>query len=302
MGIQNYYKNFPWNRFIDFISPGADRFALLDELLKQSGLEYRVPAIKGNRHIIIGPPPLGPEAPPLTILVAHYDRSENSPGANDNSAGVFILLEAALKLSGGPQKDWQIIFTDKEELKTGDSVEAQGAYNLAAEMKGPWSRSRIFSFDACGTGDTLIISTTAEYLIKAGARGMGIKGRAAEKLLQSTAELRRYALERAKKTGLSKVLLAPTPFSDDAGFFRAGLAAQVLTMLPTAECRLYMGELRKNPNLAASLISAEKDQPYPEKAIPPTWRILNGPEDSLLRLSPQHFTAVRRLAEALCKP
>jgi hypothetical protein len=130
-----YFTGTPWRRFMDFISLSADRFAILKELLEEAALDYKVLEIAGNRHFIAAPP-LPEEKSflrrPPTTLVAHYDRAEGSPGANDNSAGVFLLLETAMKLKKSGVNNWIVIFTDKEELKSGESIQAQGAYTLAA--------------------------------------------------------------------------------------------------------------------------------------------------------------------------
>lgn len=42
---------------------------------------------------------LGPAGGPLTILGAHFDSVEGTPGADDNASGVAVLLEAARMLS-----------------------------------------------------------------------------------------------------------------------------------------------------------------------------------------------------------
>ena len=292
----SYLRGIPWHRFKEFISPQADRFAVLKECLEEAALNYNVLEIAGNRHFIAASPQ--PENKLLhrtpSILVAHYDRAEGSPGANDNSAGVFLLLETAVKLKNSDAKNWVVIFTDKEELKSGESISAQGAYTLALGFKNlKMEKSKIFCFDACGAGDTLVISTTADYLLKKDGGG--------EKLQKAVMELQKLALGTARNLGMKKVLLAPTPFSDDAGFLRAGLAAQTITMLPSSECIQLVAALRKNPDLAGALINAELRKNNRVKSIPETWRSLNSPSDSYLRLTPEHFRTVIRFAEALCR-
>ena len=291
----SYLRGIPWQRFKEFISPDADRFELLKKIIEEAALDYTVIELAGNRHFVVSPaqtekPPKGSRP----ILVAHYDRSTGSPGANDNSAGVFLLLETAIKLKKRAAKNWLMIFTDKEELQCGQSIMAQGAYTLALGLKkSKMKGARVFCFDACGTGDTLVISTTADYLLKKDGNG--------EKLQRAVMELQKLALDTARGLRMAKVLLAPTPFSDDAGFLRAGLAAQTITMLPSAECVRLVSELRKSPDLAGALINAGLRQNCQAKSIPETWRSLNGPSDSHLRLTPQYFRAVTRFAEALCR-
>ena len=293
---ESYLRGIPWRRFKEFISPQAKRFVILKELLEEVRLDYTVLEIAGARHIVVAPPQ--PEERflrrPPSILVAHYDRAQGSPGANDNSAGVFLLLETAIKLNSGNVRNWVVIFTDKEELRTGESIQNQGTYTLALGFKNSkMENPKIFCFDACGAGDTLVISTTADYLLK--------KERGKKELQESLLGLQKLALDTARNLGMLKVLLAPTPFSDDAGFFRAGLAAQAITMLPSAECIQLVAELRKNADFADTLINAELRQDIRAKSIPETWRSLNSPSDSYLRLTPRHFRTVVRFAEALCR-
>ena len=286
----------PWRYFKQFIAPAADRFAIIKSILEETAVDYSVLQTAESRHFIVSPSL--PEQiylrhPPI-VLVAHYDRAEGSPGANDNSVGVFMLLETAFKLKSDSAKNWIIIFTDKEELKPGESIQSQGSYSLAEKMKKSMlENAKIFSFDACGTGDTIIISNTVEYLLKQEGGG--------DKLLESVMELRKIALDTATNLRISKVLLAPTPFSDDVGFFRAGLAAQTVTMLPSAECERLVTELRRHHYFTNTIISAEFRKAGRIQFIPKTWSYLNTPGDSYLRLTPQHFRIVTRFAEALCK-
>jgi hypothetical protein len=294
-----YMTGVPWGRFKKFIAPVTDRFGVLKETLEEAKLDFKVVTLSGNRYFFVAPPPPEEEflRRRLTVLVAHYDRAPLSPGANDNSAGVFLLIQTALKLQAEKLSNWLIIFTDKEELAPGESIQNQGAYTLASGFKDAGlETAHIYSFDACGTGDTLIISTTVELLLK-GERG----GAAREKIRLSIQELRKRALETAHNLSMQKVLLIPTPFSDDAGFFRAGLAAQTITMLPSDECARLVSVLRKNPVFADALVNREVQDAQDRRLIPETWRSLNGPSDSHLRLTPQYFRLVLRFACELCR-
>ena len=293
-----YLNPMPWRRFMEFISAEAQRFIIIKELLEEASLKYIVLEIDGSRHIIVTPHQSEQKyfnSPPPTILVAHYDRAEGSPGANDNSVGVFLLIETAVKFKRLKYIDWVVIFTDKEELKTGESLLSQGSYALAASLKTlNMENSKIYCFDACGNGDTLIVSTTIEYLLrKEGNR---------EKQLESIIELRNYALDTARNLGIKKILLAPTPFSDDVGFFRGGLPAQTITILPSVESSKLLTELRRNQEFTEFLINAEfRQSNLDSTAIPNTWRNLNTAKDSHLRLTPKNFRTVVRFAEALCR-
>jgi len=295
----SYFRGLPWRHFMEFISPGADRYAILKTLLEKAALEYEVLNADGKRHFIVTSPPSGrlpklQERRPQTMLVAHYDRADGSPGANDNSAGVFLLVETARKLIKNNVGNWSIIFTDKEELKTGESLREQGSYGFAMSLKNSrMENSRVFCFDTCGAGDTLVVSTTLESLMKKEGGG--------ERLRESILELRKLALDKARDLKMKKLFIIPTPFSDDAGFFRAGFAAQTITMLPWSECKGLFAELQKNPEYADILINAEFRGNNLSGFIPETWRLLNSPNDTHQRLTPEHFRTVVNFAEALCR-
>jgi hypothetical protein len=295
----------PYHRFKDFIAPGADRFAILEDLLDEYRIPFSVVHAAGNRHIFVLSDPEGfPSKTGLTgegrntamALVAHYDRTPGSPGANDNGAAVFMLIETALKMRENKLKQWMVIFTDKEELVRGEGIRDQGAYSLAKSLReGGFENTRVFIFDACGTGDTLIISTMADHLLK------NEQGPGTARTRHLVAQLRGRALEAARNLLLEKVLLLPTPFSDDAGFLRAGIAAQTITVLPAEEAAPFVSLLRNKPDLAGALVSREAQEIQDLSLMPKTWRRLNGPGDSQSRLTPRHFGQVVRFAYALCR-
>jgi hypothetical protein len=291
-------------RFDAFIATGADRYSILTTLLDELGLSYEVRVICGNRHFLVSPDCQSATAPataaPLAaktlILVAHYDRVAGSAGANDNSAAVFELLDAAGALQQDEARWVLIILTDKEELAHGEGIMDQGSYTLAKELRtAGMGEARVFIFDACGTGDTLIISTTADYLMQ-NETGPGI---ARTRLL--VRRLRTRALETARHLRMDRVKLIPTPFSDDAGFLRAGLAAQTITMLPASEAAAFADLVRSIPAFAGALVMREAQAAYDTRLIPQTWRRLNGPEDSRSHLTPENFPDVVRFIRALCR-
>jgi hypothetical protein len=305
-GAKKFWADFPYSRFDDFIAPGADRFGILKTLTEDMGLNSVVVPVEGNRHFFVFPPgqniraaaeggfPFRGQSP--VVLAAHYDRVPGSPGANDNSAAVFQLLLTAQKLGEGGAAYWIIIFTDKEELLAGEGIQDQGSFTLAGKLR-LWGlgEARVFIFDACGTGDTLIVSNTTDYFLKNDSRP-GI--RRTRLLVQ---DLRDRALETARQLRLDKVLLIPTPFSDDAGFLRAGIPALTITALPEKEAAPYAGILRKRPDFAELLISGKLTSAADRHIIPETWRSINGPADSRLRLTPESYGRIIRFAAELCR-
>jgi hypothetical protein len=286
-----------YDYFSEFISPKADRLAVLKNILFELNIPYNIVSIADSNHIFIAPDlSYSLKNSGTCTLVAHYDRTEGSPGANDNSAAVFQLIEAAAKLYKDGEKDWLIIFTDKEEIIPNGSIRDQGAYGIAKIFSQKGSQNeRFYIFDACGTGDTIIISTTVDFLLK-DKEGKGI-----DKTRISIQKLRTEVLECARDASIKKILLAPTPFSDDAGFLSAGIAAQTITVLPSKEAAELANTLRIKPQLFELLVKKGKLHFHELSFIPQTWKRMNGAGDAELFLTPPHYPQVVRLAYALCK-
>jgi hypothetical protein len=282
----------PYHRFSDFIDTKQNRFDVLVSLLDEMKLPASVVTMAERRHIFI--PSSSGRAPgrkALTVFVAHYDRVADSPGANDNGAAVFMLIEAALRLRGRWADGWLIILTDKEELACGEGLKAQGAYRLALCLKETHLESgNFFIFDSCGRGDTLVISRTADCLLKNEHGGTIAPLKNRLRLLQQR------AVEAAKRRFAGRFLLLPTPFSDDAGFLRAGLAAQTITVLPRNEGADLLAAVRGNEAYAAALISREQRRRHGMEHIPKTWQLQNGPADTAEHLDWNNFDNVVRFA------
>jgi len=302
-------KHSPYDRYFDFIAPDADRYAILTKQISALNFNSTVINVEGNNHIFVFPPgqkslrsasgifPFSGSNPYL--FSAHYDRVAGSPGANDNSIAVFHLLNAAVTLAQKGIDRWLIVFTDKEELTAGESFEKQGSFTLAKKIK-DWGleKAKIFNFDACGTGNVFIISTTTDIILK--TSGQNSLRPNIRKVIKNIASLRDHALETAQKLRLERVLLAPTPFSDDVGFLRAGLAAQTVTMLPAKEANQYEALLRDRPDFGNLIISGEVKAPTEYRRLPETWRNLNNAQDTPARLTPEYFSTFVNFVAGLC--
>lgn len=299
----------PWNRFDDFISVGADRFAILVSLLQEAGLiddgggaRYgrSVVTLAGQRHIFV--PAKSLDKRKAVILLAHYDCVAGSPGANDNGAAVFTLIEAAWNLRKNGVKDWLVIFTDKEELCKGERLTDQGSFALACGMKeAGFKNNPCFIFDTVGRGETLVISTTAKHLLKERANlSWSTESLTMRKAVE---DLNYRALEAARKLNLTRFVLLPTPFSDDAGFFRAGFPAQTITVLPRREASSFHLFVRRNPAAIHSLVAEAEDAAARvgnNGAYPETWRLINSPQDTADTLTLESFGMIEKFAHALC--
>jgi len=302
----DWTKKSPYDRFSYFIASKIDRYKTLLATIEKLGLNSLVISIEENRHIFIFPQgrklstlkgsafPFAGESP--YILVAHYDRVAGSPGANDNSIAVFHLLNAANIFARQGVDNWIILFTDKEEIKNGESFEKQGSFALGQKLKS-WGlgKAKIFNFDACGTGDTFIFSTITDDILGNSVNPqLGI-------LKDAIRNLRNHVLETANILRLDKLLLAPTPFGDEMGFLRAGFAAQTITVLPSDEASQYEEILRKHPDFSKLLISGEIKTSPQRRHLPATWRNLNTPADTPARLTPQSFEQIVSFIVELCR-
>lgn len=245
--------------FNDFIAPDCDRAAFIQNYLKTAGLEAPVLQMEGKNHIYVKFPQ-SQYNPTFRIktVIAHYDRFPGSPGANDNSAAVFCLLEWAAQLTRFASPAFhniRLIFTDGEELGAAGGVAEQGAFPLAQVFRRlSITSDDIFVFDCMGRGDVPILTQTI-LPPKAPARFVkdfsALEGRAAS-LLQTSANGRWFSL--------------PCNYSDNASFIANGIPAVAITML-----------------LSAEVSAATRGE------TPLTWQLLHTAGDNLASLTPQSF-------------
>ncbi len=247
------------SEFNDFIAQDCDREAFIQNYLNQAGLEAPILQMEGKNHIYVKFPQ-AQYNPMFRIktVIAHYDRFPGSPGANDNSAAVFCLLDWAAKLAkvaGGQFHNIRLIFTDGEELGAAGGVAEQGAFPLAQVFRRLGITSDdIFVFDCMGRGDVPILTQTI-LPPKVPARFVkdfsALEQRAAN-LLQTSANGRWFSL--------------PCNYSDNASFIANGIPAVAITMLPSAE-----------------VSAATRGE------TPLTWQLLHNEGDNLASLTPQSF-------------
>ena len=276
------FHHAPYHRFKDFIDRSKDRQTILNELFIELDFHYSVVPFAGSRHFLVSS---RSKEHPRTALVAHYDSVEGSPGANDNASSVFMLIHTAIELYRRPAAPpWLFIFTDNEETNAERGIQGQGAYALGRALKNTaLGSSDFYVLDSCGRGDTLLISTTADYLMKK-EHGGGIAS--AQKRLH---DLRSHALMTAERTSIHNFMLLPAPFSDDAGLLYAGLSAQLLTVLPAAEAAAFASLSRSQPRYVRALTSREERHGLDVSRLPETWSLLNTPRDTLESLTPEHL-------------
>ena len=194
----------------------------------------------------------------------------------------------------------RIFFTDGEEAAGTEGITGQGAFALGAGLrKLKMTEDDVYVFDACGRGDTLILST-------AGLKNSGPMG---DRL--SLLHGRSAAIARAV-AGENRMSLH-TPYSDNAGFLASGIASQVFTVLPRAEAQALALALEQEiastdgslkNTLESSLITNRYSSDSAETqnaAIPETWKLMHTAKDSADTLTAQAFILMDKLLSGIAQ-
>lgn len=277
--------------YIKFISPECDRGTFVQEYLSARGVDSAVLGVDGKRHIYVKLP-LSGYSPTFRVktVLAHYDRVEGSPGANDNSSGVFALMDFAVRLSRfRGVHNVRVFFTDGEELGA-QGVREQGAYSLANVIQKAGIKDEdIFVFDCMGRGTVPVLGMN------------NFSGN-----MNSAFKKKYSALEKSAKAILSSTcqhwLNLPMEYSDNAGFLASGIPAVVFTMLPDKEAQRYMLALQNVPgflDFVQHKKNAVQNEEYFAGLLPETWRLLHTAGDNLDSLTEESFLITARILDAI---
>lgn len=254
--------------FEDFISMDCDRRQFIISYLKERGVEAPVISINGKNHIYVKFP--RKQYNPIykiKTVIAHYDRVPNSPGANDNSAAVFSMLEWACKLAASDEThNIRLIFTDGEEMGE-EGINQQGAYDIALLFKKlNIVNDDIFVFDCMGRGNIPVVSQSR------------FPSNLPQKFLQQYSKLEKKACQLLAQSNEGKWFKVPSDYSDNAGFIVNGIPAVAITMLPSNEIE--------------AAIHGEKVK---------TWQYLHTEKDITATLWPQAFEITQNILQKLAK-
>ena len=253
--------------FLDFIKPDCDRLNFIQNFLKQNDVETAVIPLEGKKHIYVKFPQ-NQYNPLFNIktVVAHYDRFENSPGANDNSAAVYMLMLWAVKLSS--QYDFhnvRLIFTDGEEACP-DGVTSQGAFAIASLFKKLDIKDDIFVFDCMGCGDVPVLCENK------------IPQKAGNAFIKKLTALENKAQRIIRTAGNGKWFCLPCNYSDNASFIAQGIPAVAITVLPSSE----VSDVLKNQT-------------------PKTWKNLHTQNDNIDNLWESSFSLSMKVFDLLAQ-
>ena len=253
--------------FLDFIKPDCNRLNFIQNFLKQNDVETAVIPLEGKKHIYVKFPQ-NQYNPLFNIktVVAHYDRFENSPGANDNSAAVYMLMLWAVKLSR--QYDFhnvRLIFTDGEEACP-DGVTSQGAFAIASLFKKLDIKDDIFVFDCMGCGDVPVLCENK------------ISQKAGNAFIKKLTALENKAQRIIRTAGNGKWFCLPCNYSDNASFIAQGIPAVAITILPSSE----VSDVLKNQT-------------------PKTWKNLHTQNDNIENLWESSFSLSMKIFDLLAQ-
>ncbi|PIE04783.1 MAG: hypothetical protein CSA76_02420 [Spirochaetales bacterium] len=270
---------------LHFCAPEADRFSVLKQSLIRRKIPFNVIPLEGARHILLpAPPPSALNKNYYRVtLVAHYDRVDNTPGANDNAASVFQLLahrEAMYKEVNAPLT--QIIFTDKEELLAQHNTASkaplrQGSWYLARHLRRLGvSNVLFFVLDMCGIGDTPVWGHSVR---KAGIHTLqGIENNA---FTEMETFLKKFS--GGKNFGVHPL------FSDDLGLLLGGYPALQVSLLPRHQAEQL-------PPLPANPLPLRQ---HLQNNMPPAWQSAHTPFDTPDKLQAASFLLISRLLRGL---
>ena len=252
--------------FKTYISPTCNRKSFIQSYLNAAGIDTAVISMEGKNHIYVkfSQAQYNPMFRIKTVI-AHYDRVEGSPGANDNSAADFAMLEWAVRLSKMPGfHNIRLIFTDGEELASA-GVASQGSYPLAQLFrKLGIMNDDVYVFDCMGRGDVPVLTETIL------PKGLS------QKFVRDFQALEARAQKLIQVAGGGKWFTLPCNYSDNASFIANGIPAVAITILPSEDVSLAMrgGQIE-------------------------TWKKFHTPDDNFESLTPQAFELTAKILNQL---
>ena len=286
--------------FAAYIAPQCDRCAFIQAYLSERNVSTVVLPIAGKKHIYVNFPKEQYNAQfKIKTVLAHYDRVEGSPGANDNSAANFCLMNWAVRLqTRNSFHNVRLLFSDGEEL----GMHEQGAFALAALFKRLGiTHDDVYVFDCMGRGTVPILAKThipfgAPYAFR-----------------KRYAALEHRAENLLRRSGVARWLSLPFAYSDNAGFIACGIPSVAITMLPDNEANEYRRALMRekalenfvtNHTVAHDAFDVLAEKPATEKLqnlLPETWQRLHPLQDDEQSLTPQSFAVFAAILDALAE-
>lgn len=279
-----------------FLLPNTNRRDFIVEWLGKRGIKAVVMPIDGHEHIyVVFPKENYSPLFKIKTVIAHYDIFSGSPGANDNSSSDFALMNWAVRLqNSGMQHNVRLIFTDGEEISSGGSVCAQGAFALANVFKRlNIVNDDVFVFDCVGRGTVPVLAKSV------------LPQKVSEKFKKSFFSLENRIESILRKASGGKFVTLPVSYSDNAGFLANGIAAVCVTMLPIEEANKYMYDLMHFPALENFVVNHkvknETEKQKLEELLPETWKKFHTKNDNFDSLSEESFVLMEKILNLIAQ-
>lgn len=313
---------FPPEEFSEYILPNCNRADFICNYLKKRNVDTVDLTLDGKRHIYVKFPSEHYNSQfKIKTVISHYDRAPNSPGANDNSAANFCLMDWAVRLmnfydgdsraagwsnsaGGGASPSGgfhnvRLLFTDGEELGS-NGVSDQGSFALATIFRRlGMTRDDVYVFDCVGRGNIPVLGKN-DRLANAPLNF--------QKHLADLEDRTKRIFSAACK---GRWLSLPLPYSDNAGFVACGIPAVAITFLPEREADNYMKSLLKEKHLEAFVLNREAagcfdesreseiERKRLETLLPETWQLFHTKYDSLSSLTAESFDLMEKILDTL---
>lgn len=291
---------FPSEEFLEYIKPETNRADFIQDFLQKHGIKSHRTVIDGKSHILVQFPPqfYNPQFKIKTVI-AHYDRVEGSPGANDNSSSDWALMNWAVSLSQMRTfHNVRIFFSDGEELGANIGVSEQGSFGIASVFRRLGIvNDDVYVFDCVGRGDTPILAKTV------------LPQKLSSKFVNSFNDLYERAQDILRRSSPGKWMSLPVPYSDNASFLACGIPAVAITMLPGDEALKYSRELAMDETLVDNVMNREisimerklnpKSSERYKARLPQTWRYFHSAADNVGTLTPDSFRIVENILHTL---
>ncbi len=286
--------------FVDFINCSENRSGFIVDWLSSHGVNASIAPIDGKQHVLVQ---FGSSAYnssfKIKTVICHHDRVENSPGANDNSAACWQIMNWAVWLSQLKTfHNIRIFFTDGEELGWDTGVSQQGAFGIASTFRRLGIMDdEIYVFDACGRGDIPILSKSS------------ITESAPQKFKKQFSDLFESTQNLLTASCPGRWMALPVSYSDNASFLACGIPAVAITLLPADEASLYARNLNQNKSLEEAVLNRESshvqrmqenipDYSYKDH-LPLTWRLFHTEKDNLESLTESSFSVMEKILKNL---
>ena len=255
--------------FLNFIKLDCSRKDFIQGWLLKNNVSSNVISLDSKSHILIqfDKKNYNPKYRFKTIL-AHYDRVENSEGANDNSVADWVLMNWAVALSRLNQvHNVRIIFTDGEELGKNHGVKELGSYSLAQTFKRlGFVNDDVIIFDCVGRGCVPLLSENK------------IPSEAGKGYIEKQSSLQNRMKEILTVSCGSNWFSCPLPYSDNASFIACGFPSSLITFLPQDEAASYFND---------------------NSFIPFTWKLINSEKDCVSTLTNESFFVMEKVLFAI---